>query len=125
DKFPKACRANIKTEIAGKYISKITPRDSLQKKSNAPRTAISSIVSTDRPPKTKPPQPSPAWLFRHFPDRVHFLDNRKRCELAHIAVARLHATLMPGNELKSTGGPNESCAGRNCLILSFDYRVSS
>src|SRR5262245_17664236 len=24
------------------------------------------------------PQPPRAWLFRHFPDRVHFLDNRKR-----------------------------------------------
>jgi hypothetical protein len=30
------------------------------------------------PSKAKPPQPPPAWLSRHFPDRVHFLDNRKQ-----------------------------------------------
>jgi len=49
----------------------------------------------------------------------------KPCELAHIAVARPHVTLMLGNELKSAGVQNESRAGRNCLTLPFDYRPSS
>src|SRR5262245_37408220 len=41
-------------------------------------TARDSFVMTSHPFSDKPPQPPPAWLFRHFPDRVHFLNNRKQ-----------------------------------------------
>ena len=63
--------------------------------------------------------------FVNFPTECIFLDDRKQCELAHIAVTRLRVTLMPGNELKSAEGPNESRAGCNYLALPFDYRSSS
>jgi hypothetical protein len=82
----------------------------------------------DLPPPSPPAEKASAskdWLSRHLSHRVHFLDKRKRCELAHIAVARPGVTLILGNELKSAGGPNESRAGRSCLTLPFDYRPSS
>src|SRR5215471_12920439 len=41
-------------------------------------TAQNSFVMTSHPLSDKPPQPPRAWLFRHFPDRVHFLDNCKQ-----------------------------------------------
>jgi hypothetical protein len=47
--FPQAWLGNLKTGITRQYIRTITARDRLLKTSNAPRTAISSIVSTTFP----------------------------------------------------------------------------
>jgi hypothetical protein len=63
----------------------------------------------------KPPQPQ-ASALPGLPSRVHFLDNRRHCELAHIATAHLRVTLMPGNELKSTGAQMKELAAAIALL---------